>query len=99
MALLRVKLGGEYIVLGQCRSKVHAVVAASGHLRRLARTGVVAVHEVEAGVLLDAVPERVVDGLGDLVPAHVRHLQTLTLLLQRSEERRVGKVCRSGWSA
>ena len=32
-------------------------------------------HKVEAGILLNAVPERVVDGLLDLIPAHVRDLQ------------------------
>src|SRR5690606_13765827 len=62
--------------------EVLAVVAATDHLGRVAGLDVVAVHEVEAATVGNIVPERVIDHLLDLVPAHVRHLEMLAVLVQ-----------------
>src|SRR5690554_5166390 len=82
MALLWVKLGGKNIVLYQCGGKIDTVMAASGGLGWSHRTRVITVHEIEARILFDSVPQRMVAGLFDLVPAHVGHLEALAVFEQ-----------------
>ena len=81
MALLGVKLHCEYIIAEQRDVEIQAIVTASGNLLRLLSLNMVAVDKVEPAVLLNALPQRMVDGLFDLVPAHVRHLQLFTALI------------------
>ncbi|MCY1379412.1 hypothetical protein D9M69_671280 [compost metagenome] len=69
------ELHGEARTFGQRGGEVDAVVAAADHLARVTGLDVIAVHEVEARVVGDVVPQRVVDALRHFVPAHVRHLQ------------------------
>src|SRR5690606_15510793 len=64
------------------RSEVLAVMAATYHMPRIAGLDVVAVDEVEAPHVRNAVPERMVFRVPDLVPAHVRHLEALAIFLQ-----------------
>src|SRR3990167_5786729 len=80
MALLRVELHGETRAIGQRRGEILAVMAATNHLLGIAGLDVVAVHEVEARQIRNIVPQRMLDRLTHLVPAHVRHLQLLAVL-------------------
>src|SRR5690606_16443245 len=82
VALLGMELHGETRAIGQRRGEILAVVAAPDHVTRIAGLDVIAVHEVEAAIVRNAVPERMVHRLLDLVPAHVRHLEALAVLLQ-----------------
>src|SRR5690348_17653239 len=53
-------------------------------------------HLVAVGEVLERTPE---DLLARPVGVHVRGVEEVDALLERSEERRVGKECRSRWSA
>ena len=75
------ELHGEQVVPRQCRISAHAVVDRSRNQLAIIGMHVVAVNEVEAGSILDTVPERVLALLAHLVPAHVGHLQPLTLAI------------------
>lgn len=87
MAFFRVELGGEDIVLNHGGGEVDTVMAATGHVGVFAWLGMVAVHEVEARVLVNAVPHGVVNILFDLIPAHVRDFQAHFTVVQLIAEK------------
>src|SRR6185436_3631030 len=74
LAFFRVELDGENIILSHCAGKGRSVDAGRGGQRPVAGRGIVAVHEVEAAAIGDALPERVRLVLDHLVPPHVGDL-------------------------
>ena len=76
------ELHGETRAFGQRGGEIDAVVPVPHHLARIAGLDVVAVHEVEARLVGNLVPQRVLHRLAHLVPAHVRHLQVLAGFVQ-----------------
>src|SRR4029077_5885678 len=75
LALLRVELGRVERAAPD-RGREGDPVVAGGHLeRRIGGLRVVGVHEVEVRPARDAIEERPVAPVRDLVPAHVRHLE------------------------
>ena len=80
MALLRVKLRCEQVLLRQCRTTRKSVVKRSRYDCLAIRHYVVAVNKIKTRVGLDAAPQWVIDGRPHGVPAHVRHLEPLTLV-------------------
>src|SRR5690606_39190579 len=70
------ELHREDIVAGDGRREPDDVVGLAGYIFRAARPGVVAVDEVEAAAVGDAVPQRVVAHLPHPVPSHVRDLES-----------------------
>src|SRR5689334_5601609 len=57
LAFLRVKLHGEYIVARRGAGEPHAVDALRGHKPTRGRIWIIAVHEIKAAALRDAVPQ------------------------------------------
>src|ERR687895_829095 len=76
LAFFGVELDGKNIIPGDGTGKGLAIDARSCRGRRIARRGIVTVHEVEPGAIGDAVPKRMRLDLEHLVPAHVRNLES-----------------------
>lgn len=76
------ELHGETRAFGQRGGEIDAVVPVPHHLARVTGLDVIAVHEVEARLVGNLVPQRVLHRLAHLVPAHVRHLQVLAGFVQ-----------------
>ena len=83
LALLGVELHREEPLAGDGGRELPAVLARAGDDRVVAGTHVVAVHEIEALGVVDAVPQRVVQPLTHPVPPHVRDLETSALGVDR----------------
>src|SRR4051812_22025072 len=75
LAFFGMELYRENIIPCHCAGKGQPVARHALHHLGLLRLGEVAVDEVEAGVVLDARPERVRPFLPHLVPSHVRNLE------------------------
>jgi hypothetical protein len=63
-----------------------AVVGLADRVSGLAGCGVVAVHEIEIGIVGDAFPQRMRAHLAHAVPAHLRHLEARAVGLQLAVE-------------
>src|SRR5204863_9529873 len=85
-AFLGMELGRENIIARKRRGKASAVVGFAGAVAGIGRTHAIAVHEIEPSAVRNAVPERVRLRLGDLVPAHLRHLEAAAVFLQLAVE-------------
>ena len=75
LAFLRVKLHREQVVPCRGRGKGYAVDAAADLVFRVLAAAEVTVHEIKAGTVFYAVPQRVIGHLLHVVPAHVRNGQ------------------------
>src|SRR5260221_1818861 len=69
------ELRRENVIAGDGRGKGAGVLGRAGRERPVGWIAVVAVHEIEAARIVDALPERVRGDLPHLVPAHVGNLQ------------------------
>ena len=76
-ALLRVELGGDDVVAGKGAGEGDAVVGLADNAFAVVGRRVVAVDEVEVGVVRYAVEDGVRPASSHLVPAHVRHFQAV----------------------
>src|SRR5688572_4291320 len=79
LALLGVKLEGHQVVAGDRAGEGLDVVRCPDAVLRPGRAGVVAVDEIEPGLVGHAVPDWVRTRLLNPVPSHVRDLQTLAV--------------------
>src|SRR5436309_3960017 len=70
-ALLGVELRGDNVVAGYHRRECHAVLGLSDHDVWISGLGVVRMHEVEVGAVVDTLKNRVLLDDPHLVPAHV----------------------------
>src|SRR6185369_4928847 len=75
VAFLRVELYRKNILPRYSAAEGEAIVRLAAHHGAFPGDGVVGMHEVEALAAGDVPPQRVVQGLGHPVPAHVRHLE------------------------
>src|SRR6185295_16863447 len=75
LAFLGMELDGKNIIPGYGAGKGRAVHAGRRDQRAVRGRGIVAVHEIEARAVRDALPHRVRPLLEHLVPAHVRDLE------------------------
>ena len=57
--------------MAECGGKWRPIITGAGNLRVILAIYEVAVHKVEAAVLVNTVPHGVVDSLVNIVPAHV----------------------------
>src|SRR5476651_4569 len=74
-AFLGMELRRENVIAGDRRGKGVRIPRRSRCERVFGRLAVVAVHEVEAAAVGDALPQRMRNELPHLVPAHVRNLE------------------------
>src|SRR3569623_836812 len=77
LTLFREKLHSEHIVAREHGGEIVAVVSGARDVRGIGGRGVITVHEIETAVLHNAFPQRMGPGVMNLVPTHVRHLETL----------------------
>jgi hypothetical protein len=70
-AFFRVKLGGEEVFMAECGGKWRSIITGARNMGVILGIYEVAVHKVEATVLVDTVPHGVVDSLVNIVPTHV----------------------------
>src|SRR5688572_12835529 len=75
LAFFGVELDRKNIIPGNGAGKGLAMDGGRGGESRIARLGIVAVHEVEPAAVGDPFPERMRPHLGHFVPAHMRNLQ------------------------
>src|SRR5881227_2546777 len=78
VTLLRMELHGEDISLRYCASKRRRIVGAAGTKLGVGGRRIVAVREIKARRVGDALPERVRADLTHRAPAHVRHLEAVS---------------------
>ena len=74
MTLFWVKLYRKDVLPPRRRGEPHTVFSRAQHLYTLHRIGIVAVYKIEPAVLIDTSPQRMRNSLGNVIPAHVRHL-------------------------
>ena len=88
MALLGVKLRCKQVLLRQCRATCEAVIKGACDHSVVIGHYMVAVNKIKTRAGLDVAPQGVIDGRPHGVPAHVRHLQPLTLVaaMRRAKE-------------
>ena len=92
MAFFRMKLHGEYVLAGHRRGEPYAVLGCSCDIDRLSRIDIVAMHKIEPGVLINALPQRMQATLRHIVPPHVRDFQPDTCSISDW-----GKPAHSAW--
>src|SRR4051812_22848362 len=76
LAFFGVELDGKNIIPGHRAGKGPPIHGGGGGKGRIARRGIIAVHEVEPARVRDAGPQRMRPRLRHLVPAHVRNLES-----------------------
>src|ERR1039457_4252636 len=76
LALLRVILGGEDVAASDGGGELHPIVGGSGGESRVGGYDVIRVYEVHEGAVIDTSQQRRVLAFADLIPPHVRDLQT-----------------------
>src|SRR5512134_428422 len=93
LAFFRVELDRENVIPGDRAGKGRAVHASSRHHPGVAGRGIVAVHEIEAARIGDALPQGMRLCLEDFVPSHVRNLQSLDAEARHlaGQERKAGR--------
>ena len=80
MAFFRMKLHGEYVLACHRRGEPYAVLGRSCDIDWLSRIDIVAMHKIEPGVLVNALPQRMQGTLGQRNRSSVRwRLRTLPL--------------------
>lgn len=80
-AFFRMKLRRKDIIASGSAAKRLAVVRFSQCVSRIVRYCIVAVYEIKITLVGNPVPHRMGAELPDLVPAHLRHLEARTVLL------------------
>src|SRR5262249_8949043 len=77
LTFLRVKLRGIEVVAPQYRGEFHTIIRRGNHCRRILGCGIVRMHEIGKSAVRNSYEEGASALLLQLVPAHVRHFQTL----------------------
>ena len=73
------ELGSEKVFMAECGGKWGSIVTGTGNIGIIVSLYIVAVHKVEAAILIDTMPHGVVDGLVNIVPAHMGDLEFCAL--------------------
>src|SRR5690349_4876536 len=81
-AFFGMELGCEQIIPSDHAGKGLTINSLAEYVRVLRRPGVVAVDEIEIGIVRNVAPQRMRRTLAHRVPAHVRHLVARAVFLQ-----------------
>ena len=84
LALFGVKLRRKDVVAMQCGGKLYPVGGGRRDIALLKRFYIIAVHKIEAFILLYALPKWVITHLVHLIPAHVGNLERVTIVILQS---------------
>ena len=79
MAFFWVKLDGENIIPCHCTCKLKRIKTVARYRFKVVGVDIVTMYEIKACIVIDSMPQRMLDSLMDLIPAHMGYLEFLPI--------------------